>query len=224
MPLSRSAKLGLWAFAVVDVVLIAVFVALLLFRAERQQVSDLRDIGTTIYPTALALDEFALVDQSGNPFGKQNLLGHWSLVFFGFTSCPDICPLTMAELEQFYGRALERADLERPQIVLITVDPERDTPEAMADYLNSFHDEFIGLTGNPATLAGLAQQLYVASNRAPEHGGHDGQDVAEDTTDYLIEHSSHISVINPRGELYAVMRPPHRDADLLESYLALTEN
>ena len=144
------------------------------------------------------------------------------MLFFGFTSCPDICPLTMVELKQFYQLLKQANTAPLPQIVLVTVDPQRDTPATMASYISSFNDEFIGLGGDAQSLSALADQLYVAHTASAEAVSHDGIETAEH--EHTIEHSGHISVINPDGELYAALRLPHRDRDLLAAYLQLVSN
>lgn len=219
MQLSPSTKLGLVAFLAMDVLLAVVFVSLYLRRAEMDRIAELRDIGTSIYPTTVAVQEFELLDQSGARFGNEQLLGRWSLVFFGFTSCPDICPLTLTELVQFQRRLREQGIGEQPLIALVSVDPEHDSPAVMAAYLDSFEGPITGLTGEPETIARLAEQFYVGVSQASGHGGHEPEVASGDEN--LIEHSAHISVIDPRGQLYAVMRAPHRDRDLLRAYLSL---
>ena len=220
MQLSRSAKLGLWTFLVLDLALAVLFVTFYVLRAERQQTSDLREIGASIYPNAAPLRDFELVDQDGRVFTGDRLLGRWSLLFFGFTSCPDICPLTMAELDQFYGALGTDGASELPQIVLVSLDPARDSAQVMADYLRSFNEEFIGLTGDINQLLSLAEQLYVVFSDAGDHAEAHQQ---APNQEYVIDHSAHISVVNPEGELYAVMRPPHRDRDLVEAYRILID-
>ncbi|MDP6653494.1 MAG: SCO family protein [Gammaproteobacteria bacterium] len=222
MQLTRNIKLGLLAFAVIDLLLVVVFISLLTVRPNRQQASELRDLGATVYQQPRPLDRFELVDQHGSIFSSDRLRGRWSMLFFGFTSCPDICPLTMVELKQFYQLLKQANTAPLPQIVLVTVDPQRDTPATMASYISSFNDEFIGLGGDAQSLSALADQLYVAHTASAEAVSHDGIETAEH--EHTIEHSGHISVINPDGELYAALRLPHRDRDLLAAYLQLVSN
>jgi len=222
MQLTRNIKLGLLAFAVIDLLLILVFVSLLTVRSNRQQASELHDLGATLYQQPRPLDRFELVDQHGSMFSSDRLRGRWSLLFFGFTSCPDICPLTMTELKQFYQLLKQAKTAPLPQIVLVTVDPQRDTPATMASYISSFNNEFIGLSGDAQSLSALATQLYVAHTASAEAVSHDGVEKGEQ--EYTIEHSGHISVINPDGELYAALRLPHRDRDLLAAYLQFLSN
>ena len=230
MQLTTKRKTALIAFLVFDVLVVIALIALFQLRGERTREAALREIGVTIYPQARTLSEFRLIDQQGEFFTKVDLQGSWNLVFFGFTHCPDICPLTMAELSQFYAGLDFNQDV-KPRVFLVTVDPEQDNPESMAAYLANYNEEFIGLSGDPGQIAQLAAQLYVGYGAAVksevaatthEHGGPQAEvDVAQG--DYLIEHSAHIAVINPQGDYYAVMRAPHRDQDLIKAFRELVK-
>lgn len=228
MQLTLNRKTALIAFLLLDALVVVALVLLFQLRGERQTEAELREIGTTIYPEPRILSDFSLLDQTGEPFSRSDLQGHWNLVFFGFTHCPDICPLTMAELRQFY-EGLDTDRLEKPRVFLVTVDPLRDNPATMAAYLENYHGDFIGLSGDPAAIAQLASELYVAYGEAPESAramSHDhGDAVAQDDAaeeNYLIEHSGHIAVIDPQGNYVAVMRSPHRDRDMLTAYTEIT--
>ena len=230
MQLTTKRKTAFIAFLAFDVLVVIALIALFQLRGERASEAALREIGVTIYPEARTLSEFRLIDQQGEFFSKADLQGSWNLVFFGFTHCPDICPLTMAELSQFYTGLDFDQDV-KPRVFLVTVDPEQDNPESMAAYLANYNEEFIGLSGDPEEIAQLAAQLYVgygdavkseAAATTHEHGGPQSEvDVAQGN--YLIEHSAHIAVINPQGDYYAVMRAPHRDQDLIKAFRELVK-
>ena len=230
MQLTTKRKTVLIAFLAFDVLVVIALIALFQLRGERTREAALREIGVTIYPEARTLSEFRLIDQQGELFTKVDLQGSWNLVFFGFTYCPDICPLTMAELGQFYAGLDFNQDV-KPRVLLVTVDPGRDNPESMAAYLANYNEEFIGLSGDPEQIAQLAAQLYVGYGDAVksevaaithEHGGPPSE-VNLTQSDYLIEHSAHIAVINPEGDYYAVMRAPHRDQDLVNAFRELVK-
>ncbi len=225
MQLTQKRKAAVIAFLAFDALVVIALIVLFQMRSERESEAELREIGVTIYPEARTLTDFRLLDQQGEFFSKADFQGHWNLVFFGFTHCPDICPLTMAELGQFYA-ALDFSQDVKPRVFLVTVDPGQDNPESMAAYLTNYNEEFIGLSGDPGQIAQLAAELYVgygdavASERAA--GLHEHEDsrseVDSATGNYLVEHSAHIAVINPQGDYYAVMRAPHRDQDLLKAF------
>ena len=224
MKLTRNVKLGLIAFAVLNVLLVVIFVSFYIPRAGPEQASAIRELGVIIYPEPKPIEHFRLLDQRGEPFTPTRLMGQWSLVFFGFTACPDICPLTMGELKQFYEKLEGTNSPHLPQVVLVTTDPDRDDPESMSNYVGNFHEDFLGLSGDATMLSALAAQLYVAYKRteAPGQDNHPAGEMA--ANDYLIEHSWHISIINPRAELYAVIQPPHRDGDLVSAFQILTND
>lgn len=229
MELTQKRKAALTAFVAFDFLVVVALIVLFQLRGERETAIELREIGVTVYPEARVLSDFRLLDQRGEFFTNMDFRGHWNLVFFGFTNCPDICPLTMAELTQFYS-ALDFNVDEKPQVFLVTVDPENDNPESMDAYLSNYHEEFIGLSGDPEQIAQLAEELFVGYGDAVDPGAmpttshdHEGEHAPVDVApgDYLIEHSAHIAVIDPLGGYYAVMRAPHRDRDLVRAFRKL---
>jgi protein SCO1/2 len=132
---------------------------------------------------------FELVDQTGRAVDQSILEGQWTAVFFGFTHCPDFCPSTLQALEAAKERMGDRAD--DLQIVFVSIDPERDTPEAMADYLQtaSFPEGVIGLTGSADQVRQAAQAYRVVYQRRDLEGG-----------EYTMDHSLNIYLMNPEGE------------------------
>ena len=227
MQLSPSTKLGLIAFLLVDAALAVSLVSLYFVRQDRALETELRDIGASIYEDPFELSNFSLIDQNNDEFSNANLLGNWNLVFFGFTSCPDICPITMAELDRLSKDWDENYDSELPRVILATVDPESDSPDKMKEYLENFNIEFIGLTGDRASLERFADELFVAFGEPTTAGeqpsGHNTHNDRVNPGDFVIDHSSHISVINPNGDLFAVLRPPHRARDIAEAFNLISQ-
>ncbi len=155
---------------------------------------------TILLPQPRVISDFALLDDQGQAFSRENFTGRWSLLFFGFTSCPDICPNTLFELQQ--ARQLMRqqgAEAQWPQVYLVSVDPERDTPEKLADYLDYFDPSFIGLTGDERQLQAVSLQLGAVYH-VQEHEAGD--------TEYDVDHSASLLLLNPDAQLHAVMRAP----------------
>jgi len=230
--LTQALKLKWLLFVVVDLALALVLVWLFLLREDFDQVEALRDVGGTVYPEAREITPFRLRDQYGSVFTEEDFDDRWSLVFFGFTNCPDVCPLTMAELGEFYRLLPETSDQPVPQIIMATVDPHRDNGAELTRFLNQFHPDFIGLTGPDAALSSLAEQLYVVRDTIADSmdsmPDHDEMPHADNTSvptpiEAPIDHSGHISVINPDGELYAVLRLPHRRETLITAYELILE-
>jgi len=153
---------------------------------------------------------FALTDQEGRPQTEALLKGKWTAVFFGFTYCPDICPLTLQSLDQTRQKlkADIGADADRLQFVFITVDPERDTPEAMKAYLSSggFPKGVIGLTGTPEQIAAVAKAYRVTYQKVG------------DGPDYTMNHTSVVYLMNPDGQFAEPLAhglPPEKAADIV---------
>lgn len=166
-------------------------------------------LAATLLPAGNALPEFALLDQDGTPTGRAAFEGQWDLVFFGFTNCPDICPATMTVLGQA-RRALEASGQDPlPRVVLVSVDPERDTPEAMARYVAYFGEGNLGLTGDLEEVRKLTDALGIFFQKA-----------GTDDSVYGVDHSTVVLVIDPNGRLRALFSAPH-DVDTLVHDLPL---
>jgi protein SCO1 len=153
--------------------------------------------GTYLSPRR-ALPEFSLIDHRGRPFGPQNLRGHWSLLFFGYTNCPDFCPATLTTLAAMEKRLRAGGAGVRPQVIFMSVDAKRDTPLKLAQYVPYFDPEFIGITAadQPAAEA-VARKLGVAVIIEPKPDG-----------SYTVDHSGAIFVIDPAGKLAAILGGP----------------
>lgn len=156
----------------------------------------------TVLPERLPLPEFSLEDHNGAPFTRDDLRGRTSLLFFGFTHCPDICPATLQQLSaarrQIVAGQAGDADVAPPQIVLISVDPERDTPEALRRYVEHFGEGITGVTGEPEELDALTSTLGIFHEKVPTDDG-----------DYTISHSTAVLVIDPGASLQALFSSPH---------------
>ncbi len=202
------------ALALLNLLLLALIALLLQFRGERAELARLDQLGAAVYPAPAPLSGIALADQHGAPFGLADMIGHWNLVFFGFTNCPDMCPMTLAQLEDFYRAKHEQKPATRAQVVFVSVDPA-DTPETIKNYLAGFHGDFIGLSGNVEAVAGFAAQLFANTGAGGMAGLDHGH--AADAPENVISHSIHIGVVSPAGELVGLLRPPHRAAAIAEA-------
>jgi protein SCO1/2 len=153
----------------------------------------------TWLPRPRTLAEFRLQDMSGRDFDLQNLHGHPSLLFFGFTHCPDVCPTTLATLAQLQRQAA----LPAAEVVFVSIDPERDTSAALHAYLGAFSDRFIGLRGDRTALAPLLKSLNAIAVREDLPGG-----------GYTMDHSATLYLLDSDGRLVAVFSPPFSTAAL----------
>jgi len=224
--LSRNTKISLAAFVAFDLLLIYWLATLFMARNEVAVVNELNELGAIKYPEPFALTTFELTDQDNNAFTNEDFLGQWSLVFFGFTSCPDVCPITMSELAQTYRTLQAQPDQVLPQVVFVSVDPERDSIDRVREYVQRFDSEFIGLIGSGGETANIAAQFFVAFSKVDEgmvDMGHEMPSMPDmQAGDYMMNHNIHVSLVNPQGELTAVVRPPIRREVLAKLYPLLT--
>ncbi len=157
-----------------------------------------------VFPAPNALPDFSLLDQSGAPVTADTFKGHWNLVFFGFTHCPDICPATMQILAAAKKALADEGHEPLPRIVLVSVDPERDTPELMGRYVDYFGSGNLGVTGDIDELLKLTSALGIYFEKQ-----------ASDDDNYVVDHSAAVLVVNPNGEFHALFSGPH----LVDNYV-----
>lgn len=155
----------------------------------------------TVLPQARPLQLFQLLDHDNKPFGVEQLKGRWSFLFFGFTRCPDVCPTTLAVLQQVWKQLPGKAgDKGHPQMIFVSVDPDRDTLSLLKPYVQFYHPEFIGITGELSQIDNLTRQVNILY-------GYDEKADAKDE-DYIVNHSAQILLIDPKGRWRAVFSPP----------------
>ena len=174
-----------------------VFAGVLVIAAGVLLALALRETPRGAAGTALASaigGQFQLIDQNGKPFSDANLKGKWHLIFFGYTHCPDACPTALNEM----SLALDRLGIKRDEVgvVFITVDPERDTPDVLKSYVQSFDAPIVALTGSPEAVAQAAKAYRVFYAKHPRADG-----------DYDMDHSAVIYVMNPAGRFTATFTP-----------------
>ncbi|MCZ4323662.1 SCO family protein [Pseudomonas anguilliseptica] len=162
----------------------------------------LLDAGIVLLPQSRSLPELSLTNQDGQSVAVDQLKDQWSLLFFGYTFCPDICPATLAQLRQLQGQ-LPPETLAKLRIVLVTVDPHRDTPEQLKKYLDYFDAGFIGLTGEEATIQKLANGVsipFIPADTSKEN--------------YTVDHSGNLVLIGPDGKQRGFIRAPINNTKL----------
>lgn len=155
--------------------------------------------GTIVFSLPREISPFSLVDQNKETFTQDKLLNKWTLVFFGFTHCPDICPTTLALFNEV-ARSLQETPWENDtQFLLVSLDPARDTPEKLKVYLEYFNTDFIGVTGEFLTIHRLAKQLNTAFQKVVTNS---------ETGDYTVDHGGNVAIINPQGHYQGFFKPP----------------
>jgi protein SCO1/2 len=166
-----------------------------------------------VLPTTMELPEFSLVDQRGDSVTRNTFRGRWNLLFFGFTNCPDICPLTLKILAAARTELTSIRDHPLPRIVFVSVDPERDTPQQLASYVDYFKADVLGVTGDVAELRKLTSMLGIFfAKQAP-----DGEA-------YGVDHSAAVIVINPDAEFHALFSAPHNAANFINDLPIIMAN
>jgi protein SCO1 len=166
----------------------------------------------TVLPEPRPLADVRFVDESGREARLHDFKGDFTLLFFGFTNCPDVCPLTLSLLAQVRADIASRAPRLAPRVLFVSVDPNRDTPERITAYLNGFDPEFVGVTAPDAELAPLLQTLGVAVEKH-EHGG----------DNYNVVHNSAIYVLDRNAEWIAVTTGPHDPKVVASDYLRIRQ-
>lgn len=192
--MTRNQSIGLAAV----VAIVAIAGGMLLSRALLDRPGGPTLAKATLLEPARPLPPLAFVDQQNQPFGPERLRGHWSILFFGFTHCPDVCPTTLALLAQVEKQLTDLPTEQRPEIILMSVDPQRDTSEQLARYVKSFSPTFTGVTGEQAAMHEFALKLGVPVAITQQPAG-----------SYTVDHSAAIFIIDPTGALRALSSTPH---------------
>ncbi|MCW8408526.1 SCO family protein [Legionella sp. PATHC035] len=173
---------------------------------------------TTFHGTYLEnprpVNRFQLTGIDEKTFDNKSLKGKWTLMFFGFTNCGYVCPTTMAELTKMYHILEDKGVNNLPRIVMISIDPERDSPEKLRGYVTSFHPHFYGARGNEESIKSMTREMGIAYAKVVEKG-------VDDATNYDIQHSGALMLFNPQGELNAFFTTPHHADLLAKDYLLL---
>ncbi|MGM0516762.1 MAG: SCO family protein [Pseudomonadota bacterium] len=170
-------------------------------------------------PAPIPLPEASLVTDDGEPFGPENFEGQWTLLYFGYTMCPDVCPVELGALRQF-GKLLEEqhpALAARTGRVFISVDPERDTPQRIRDFTEYFDPAIVGATGTPDALERFAAPLGVGWSKRSNHY-RDPSDREETGDDYLVDHTTAILLVDPDARLRAVFPTPHGPQPMVDAF------
>lgn len=208
---TRDQRRGIIKTVAVLVILMLVFVGGFFYKIVQPRVMspiEMRVNGAIVFDNPRIIEPFSLIDHHGNGFNLDNLEGQWTLMFFGFTHCPDICPVTLAKLAEVYKK-LNSDIAEHTQVVLVSVDPARDTPEKLAQYVTYFNSDFIGVTGEFLQIMQFTQNVNVAFRKVM---------LGED---YTVDHTGNIVVVNPNGHYHAFIKPPFELARLISVYQSM---
>lgn len=169
-----------------------------------------------LFPQPRELPPFELRQSDGTQLLPGELHGHWTIVFIGFTFCPDVCPMTLAELAQAQRRWEDIPEAIRPRVLFVSVDPERDTPDRIGDYLSAFHRDTLGATADLPALEELTRSMSLVFMKVPPPDG-----VPADQ--YSIDHSSAMAILDPQARMAGVLQGPLDPAAIAADLRMLTE-
>lgn len=198
-------------------VFIAIIVAGFVHRISLPRVlttEEMKINGLYLHQTPRNIGEFTLTDHHGKAFNPASLQGGWTLIFFGFTYCPDICPTTMTFLNQL-TQSLEGTEAQETAVVMVSVDPARDTVEQLSTYVPYFNPEFLGVTGEFLDIHRFATALNTPFRKVAGAGD-----------DYQVDHGSNVVLMNPKGDYHGFFKAPLDLAKMkvtLRSTIALWE-
>jgi protein SCO1/2 len=169
----------------------------------------------TRFPQPRVLPDFNLRQSDGTALVPGELKGHWTLVFLGFTHCPDVCPTTLAQLAQAQRQWRSLPDSVRPRVLFVSVDPERDTPDRIGEYAHGFDPDTLAATADVPALEGFAKSLSLVFAKAPAPDG-------APADQYSVDHSAAIAVLDPQARMAGVIQPPLDPRAIAKDMAALT--
>ncbi|WP_122319038.1 SCO family protein [Pseudomonas savastanoi] len=208
--MTRTQKTVFIAAAIVALVLGLILSQLLPGSGSEDQAA-LNDAGIVLLPKSRQLLALSMSDQNGAAVALDDLKGKWTLMFFGYTFCPDICPTTLAQIKQIRTELPEKV-VERMRVVLVSVDPDRDTPQQLKQYLGYFDKQYIGLTAPVADIQKLANAVSIPF-------------IPADTSkpNYFVDHSGNLALIGPDGTQRGFIRAPLNNQKLVKQLPGLLE-
>jgi protein SCO1/2 len=171
----------------------------------------------TLLPQPRELPAYTLRQSDGTQLIPGELAGHWTLVFLGFTFCPDVCPTTLAELAQAQKQWEALPESTRPRVLFVSVDPERDTPARTGEYARGFHPDTLAATADVPALEKFATSVGFVFMKVP------GQKFEENPNDYSVDHSANIAVLDPQGRWAGLIRPPFQPQAIADDLALLTD-
>ncbi len=171
-----------------------------------------QDLAATYLPEGRPVVGIQMTDHHNGKFDESRFKGKWSFMFFGFTQCPDVCPAVLLVMKSVWNKLpAEARQAPQPQMIFVSVDPDRDTPALLKEYVTFYHHEFIGITGKHDKLDILTTQLSALY----------GYEDAEGEDGYTVTHSAQIILIDPKGNMRAVFTTPHAPDAILKAFVSI---
>ena len=181
--------------------------------ASYYQQQEIPNVQGLLWPEPKQLRAFATIDQNDEIFSIDKLEGKWSFFFFGYTNCPDVCPITLSVFNEFHDRLIAQQQDENVQFIFVTVDPERDTTEKLKQYTGYFNPALIGLGGNITQVTSLTSQFGVVFMHGEK----------QDTGGYLVDHTASVFLTDPLGRIVGIFSAPHEVESFMNRFLVIRE-
>lgn len=188
-----------------SVLVVALALLGLSFRTEAMSDEELKSLGVVILPEPISMDELKLVNEDGEIFDKSQLEGKWTFGFFGYTHCPDICPVTLGQMKTVFDSLKENQDqttLDNVQRLFVSIDAKRDNHQAVKTYTDNIDPDLIGVTGDANAIKRFASSVFVGYKQLGD---------PEATSDYLVDHQGNIVIFNREGDCYGFIKSPFED-------------
>ncbi|MFC1602493.1 SCO family protein [Pseudomonadota bacterium] len=190
-------------------IIVVLFASVFLLKAPPKKTVP-AELQAVLWPEPRQLQAFELNEAAGGALNLARFADKWTLLFFGYTSCPDVCPMTLSVMKAVYDSLAEYPEIQaKTQVLFVSVDPERDSPEHIAKYVAYFDKSFTGATGSVEAVDKFAAQLSA---------GYVKEKPAEDGT-YQVSHTGSIYLIGPKQRVHGAFSPPHKPKDITELYL-----
>ncbi len=214
--MSTSVSRRRWTFALVALAAIALGLwASQRFHATPAPAAQPAVKSATLVPNPRVLPAFSLQQSDGTTLTAEELKGHWTLVFIGFTHCPDVCPTTLAQLSGAQKQWASIPEATRPRVLFVSADPERDTPDLVGQYAHAFHPDSLAATAPLPQLEAFARSLSLVFMKVP---GKSGQ-----ADDYTLDHSAAVVLLDPQARMAGVIQPPFDPRAIAADLQALTK-
>jgi len=182
--------------------------------SEKAELATLQEqlLRTLVLPKDFkTVPEFSLVNGDSQPIDKTLFDNQWSVVFFGFTHCPDVCPITLTVMQEVVEK-LKEFNVPQPQTVFVSVDPKRDTPEVVKNYIGFFNTDFIGVTGELNEVLQLTRELGIVAAFTVRE---------DDPNEYDVDHTASMLLIDPQGRMRAKLTAPHEADTIVTDYVTI---
>ncbi len=211
-------KLDFSLLAAVLLVLVGIYSLTQLWSHYRFNQSHPKELTGILLPSPKPIKPFNLLDHHGLPFTEQQLKGEWSLIFFGYTHCPDVCPTSLSMLAEMVEYLEKSPQENRPlKVLFISVDPKRDTPAVLKDYVPYFNEDFLGITGLENQLKQFAKKLKASYRISSKEG--EGEEES-----YDITHTSAFFLFNPKGQFTALFQSQyHTPEKMAKTFLQISQ-